>query len=59
MSMSEEEFEFLLGKTGAVETAIKKDPRQQVEDVMFNSLGSGRRAKNGNRDSDSDDDNDW
>ena len=61
MSMSEQEFEFLLGKAGAVETEIKKDPRQQVKDprqqvkdVMFNSLG-----KNGNRDSDSDDNNDW
>ena len=59
--MTQEEFEFLLGKAGAVDTEIKKDPRPQVEDVMFSSLGggSGRRVKNGNKDSDSDDDNDW
>jgi hypothetical protein len=54
MNMSADEFEFILGKAGAVETEIKKDPRPEVKDVMFSSLG--KRNKD---DSDSSDDNDW
>ncbi len=58
MNMSAEEFEYILGRTGAIETEIKKDPRQQVEDVMFSKLGS-KGKKGGKDESDSDSDNDW
>ena len=50
--MSAEEFEFLLGRTGAIATTIKEDPKKQVKDVMFSSLRNG--ANN-----DDSDDNDW
>ena len=49
-SMTQDEFEFLLGRLGAVETTIKDDPKPKVKDVMFSNL------KNGDEDSD---DNDW
>jgi len=42
------EFEFLLGKAGAVKTEIEKDPRPKIKDALFSDLG-GR-----NDDSDSD-----
>jgi len=53
MNMTLDEFEFILGKTGAVETQIKSDPRPKVKDVMMSSLRNGR-----DQDSDSDNE-DW
>ena len=53
MNMTAEEFEFLIGKTGAVQTDIKKDPRPKVKDVMMSSLRG-----NQNHDDSSDND-DW
>lgn len=32
------EFEYLLGKTGAVETDIKEDPRPKIKDKLFTDL---------------------
>jgi hypothetical protein len=34
------EFEFLIGKTGAIETTIKEDPRPAIKDKMFADLAS-------------------
>ena len=67
MNLTEKEFEFMLGKSGAIETDIKDDPKPkvfpcfnhlikllcllQVKDFMMSSLGCGN---------DNDDDgNDW
>lgn len=33
-----EEFEYLLGQYGAIQTDIKEDPRQQVKDKLFSDL---------------------
>jgi len=55
MNMKAEELEYMLGKTGAIETSIKSDPTPQVKDVMMSSLRNG----GGGRDDDSSDDNDW
>nr|CAH7728706.1 unnamed protein product [Callosobruchus chinensis] len=33
-----EEFEYLLGKTGAVNTTIKEDPRPKIKDKLFSDL---------------------
>jgi len=55
MNMTVDEFEFMLGKTGAIETSIKSDPRPEVKDVMMSSLKNG----GGDRNEDSSDDNDW
>lgn len=55
MNMTAEELEYMLGKTGAIETSIKSDPTPQVKDVMMSSLRNG----GGGRDDDSSDDNDW
>jgi hypothetical protein len=41
-----------LGKTGAIDTPIKQDPKPKVNDVLFSSLGVGGKD-------DSDDGNDW
>jgi len=38
MNLTEEEFEYLLGKTGAIPTTIKDDPKPKVKDVMMSSL---------------------
>merc|ERR1719474_2357515 len=38
MNLTEEEFEYLLGKTGAIPTVIKDDPKPKVKDVMMSSL---------------------
>ena len=56
MKMTAEEFEFLLGKTGAIKTDIKVDPRPKVDDVMMSSLRQGGQNRNND---DSDDDDDW
>jgi len=48
-NMKIEELEFILGRTGAVPTEIKSDPRPKVKDVMMAKLGH-------NQDSDSDSD---
>merc|ERR1711981_381095 len=55
MNMTVEEFEYMLGKTGAIETSIKSDPRPEVKDAMMSSLRNG----GGDRNEDSSDDNDW
>jgi len=54
MNMTADEFEFIIAKTGAVQSEIKKDPKKKFKDVMMSSL-------RGNQD-DSDassDNNDW
>ena len=45
-------FNFQLGRTGAIETSIKQDPKPKVNDVLFSSLGLANKD-------DSDDGNDW
>ncbi|XP_023323007.1 viral IAP-associated factor homolog [Eurytemora carolleeae] len=42
MNLTEKEFEYLLGKTGAIETSIKEDPKPKVKDVLMSSLRGGR-----------------
>ncbi|XP_019878055.1 viral IAP-associated factor homolog [Aethina tumida] len=37
-NLSYEEFEYLLGKTGAIKTDIKEDPRPAIKDKMFADL---------------------
>merc|ERR1712130_785482 len=53
MNLTIEEFEYLLGKSGAVKTDIKSDPKPKVKDVMMSSL---RGNKN---DDDLSDEGDW
>lgn len=36
--LSREEFEYMLGLHGAIETDIKEDPREKVKDKMFSDL---------------------
>lgn len=36
--LTSEEFEYMLGKYGAIKTNIKEDPRQTVRDKMFSDL---------------------
>eukprot|EP00096_Caligus_rogercresseyi_P016696 TRINITY_DN951_c0_g1_i1.p1 TRINITY_DN951_c0_g1~~TRINITY_DN951_c0_g1_i1.p1 ORF type:complete len:237 (+),score=97.28 TRINITY_DN951_c0_g1_i1:116-826(+) len=50
MNCTQDEFEFLLGRTGAIPTTITKDPKPAVKDILFSSLN--------NRDEESDE-NDW
>ena len=54
MNMTADEFEFIIAKTGAIQSEIKKDPKKKVKDVMMSSL-------RGNQDDsdDSSDNNDW
>jgi len=52
-NMKIEEFEYILGKTGAIETDIKSDPRPKVKDVMMAKLGHNQDE------SDNDSDPDW
>lgn len=42
MNLTEDEFEYLLGRTGAIQTTIKEDPRPKVRDVMMSSLKQSR-----------------
>ena len=51
MGWTSEEFEFILGKTGAIKTEITKDPRPKVKDVMMSSLSKQK--------DDSSDNDDW
>lgn len=53
MNMTANEFEFLVGRTGAIPTDIKEDPTPKIKDVMMSSL------KNGKNDDDSSDNDDW
>ncbi|XP_044269233.1 viral IAP-associated factor homolog [Tribolium madens] len=39
-NLSQDEFEFLIGKTGAIETSIKEDPRPKIKDKMFADLAN-------------------
>lgn len=55
MNMTSDEFEFILGKTGAIKTTVTSDPRPKVQDVMFSKLRQGGSNRN---DDDSDND-DW
>lgn len=32
------EFEYIIGKTGAIETDIKEDPRPKIKDKLFADL---------------------
>ena len=52
MKLTMDEFEYLLGQTGAIETAIKEDPKPKVRDVMMSSL-------RGNDNDDLSDEGDW
>ena len=38
MNMTSDEFEYLLGQSGAIPTEIKSDPTPKVKDVMMSSL---------------------
>jgi hypothetical protein len=51
MNLTEKEFEFMLGKSGAIETDIKEDPKPKVKDFMMSPLGCGNDNE--------DDGNDW
>ena len=42
MTMTAEEFEFLIGKSGAIKTDITSDPRPKVKDVMMSALKSNQ-----------------
>jgi hypothetical protein len=42
MNLTEAEFEFLLGRTGAIQTSIKDDPKPKVRDVMMSTLRQTR-----------------
>jgi len=53
MNMTADEFEFIIAKTGAVQSEIKKDPTKKIKDVMMSSL------RNQDDDDDSSDNNDW
>ncbi|CAG9839639.1 unnamed protein product [Diabrotica balteata] len=37
-NLTQDEFEYIIGKTGAIETTIKEDPRPKVKDKMFSDL---------------------
>ncbi|CAH1637961.1 unnamed protein product [Spodoptera littoralis] len=39
-SLTVEEFEYILGKVGAVDSKITEDPRPKIKDKMFTDLGS-------------------
>jgi ABC-type ATPase involved in cell division len=39
MKLTVEEFEYILGKSGAVKSSITKDPRPKVRDAMMSQLG--------------------
>merc|ERR1711874_842978 len=53
MNLTMDEFEYLMGKTGAIKTQIKDDPKPKVKDVMMSSL-------RGNKDHDDlSDEGDW
>ena len=53
MNLTMDEFEYLIGKTGAIKTDIKNDPKPKVKDVMMSSL-------RGNKDHDDlSDEGDW
>jgi hypothetical protein len=51
MKLTEGEFEYMLGKSGAIDTLIKDDPKPKVKDFMMSSLGCGGDNE--------DDGNDW
>ena len=53
MNLTADEFEYLIGKTGAVKTEIKDDPKPKVKDVMMSSLRGNRN------DEDLSDEGDW
>lgn len=42
MNMTADEFEYLIGKTGAIKTDITSDPRPKVKDVMMSALKSNQ-----------------
>lgn len=37
-NLTQDEFEYIIGRTGAIETNIKEDPRPKVKDKMFSDL---------------------
>ncbi|CAH1186447.1 unnamed protein product [Phyllotreta striolata] len=37
-NLTQNEFEYLIGKTGAIETSIKEDPRPKIKDKLFSDL---------------------
>jgi len=45
MGLTVEELEYLLGKTGAITSSIKRDPRPKIEDKMMASLGVRNKGK--------------
>ena len=46
MTMTSEEFEFILGKTGAIQSEIKEDPRPKVKDLMMSALKKDQDSDN-------------
>lgn len=46
MNMTADEFEFILGQTGAIKTEITSDPRPKVKDVMLSALKNGDESDN-------------
>jgi len=52
MNLTLDEFEYLVGKTGAIQTTIKDDPKPKVRDVLMDTLRGGKED-------DSDDGGDW
>jgi len=53
MNLTEDELEYILGTTGAIQTKIKDDPKPKVKDVMMSALRRGRD------DDDLSDEGDW
>jgi len=51
MNLTTEEFEFIIGTTGAIPTTIKKDPRKKVKDELMSNLGV--KSRNDESDSES------
>ncbi|KAJ8924712.1 hypothetical protein NQ315_000864 [Exocentrus adspersus] len=37
-NLTQDEFEYLIGKAGAIETSIKEDPRPKIKDKLFSDL---------------------
>lgn len=37
-NLTQDEFEYIIGTTGAIETTIKEDPRKQIKDKLFADL---------------------
>ena len=45
MNLTEGEFEYLLGKTGAIDTDIKDDPKPKVQEITNSISSLGKLSK--------------